>query len=50
MVLQTQNGWQCDECGFLYEDKEWANKCESWCKENKSCNLDIIAHAKEDKK
>lgn len=31
-------------CGFRYEEKEWAEKCEAWCKEHKSCNLEIIAH------
>ncbi len=37
--------YQCRECGFKYEDKEWAEKCEAWCKEHKSCNLEIIKHA-----
>lgn len=39
--------YQCGECGFHYENKEWAEKCEGWCKEHKSCNLDIIKHAEE---
>ena len=53
--------YQCGECGFKYEDgstsfdpaqdkslttgREWAEKCEAWCKEHKSCNLEIIEHA-----
>ena len=45
--------YQCEECGFRYADdstllitgKEWAEKCEAWCKEHKSCNLEIIVHA-----
>jgi len=37
--------YQCEECGFKYEDKEWAEKCEVWDKEHKSCNLEIIEHA-----
>ena len=37
--------YQCPECGMRYEEKVWAEKCEAWCKEHKSCNLDIIAHA-----
>jgi len=37
--------YQCPECGFYYKEKEWAEKCESWCKEYKSCNLEIIKHA-----
>jgi len=35
----------CNECGLRYSDKEWAGKCQVWCKEHKSCNLDIIKHA-----
>ena len=43
----------CPECGMKYRDdstslttgKEWAEKCETWCREHKSCNLDIIKHA-----
>lgn len=38
---------QCEECGFYYNEKEWAEKCENWCRENKSCNLEITAHAVE---
>lgn len=35
---------QCEECGYRYEDKSWSEKCEAWCKEHHSCNLEIIAH------
>jgi len=37
--------YQCPECGFKYQEKEWAEKCEAWCKEHKTCNLEIIEHA-----
>ncbi len=37
--------YQCEECHLLYENKEFAEKCQAWCKEHKSCNLDIIKHA-----
>lgn len=37
--------YQCPECGLKYQEKEWAEKCENWCKEHKSCNLEIIKHA-----
>ncbi len=36
---------QCDECGLHYAEKEVALKCEAWCKEHKSCNLEITSHA-----
>jgi len=41
--------YQCEECGFHYEDREWAEKCEAWCREHKSCNIEITAHAEENK-
>ncbi len=34
---------QCEECGFCYEEREWAEKCEAWCKEHQSCNIEITA-------
>jgi uncharacterized protein YjeT (DUF2065 family) len=41
---------QCPECSLHYEDKEQAGKCEAWCKEHHSCNLEITSHAIENKK
>ena len=41
--------YTCPECGFHYTDKEWADKCEAWCKERHSCNLEITSHAIENK-
>jgi len=40
---------QCEECSFHYEDREWAEKCEAWCREHKSCNIEITARAEENK-
>lgn len=34
----------CPKCGYLYREKELADKCEAWCKEHNSCNLEIIKH------
>ena len=31
----------CEACNFLYEMKELAKKCESWCKKHHSCNIEI---------
>lgn len=42
--------YQCEECGFHYEDRAQAEKCEAWCKEHHSCNLEITARAIESKK
>ena len=35
----------CEECGMAYKEKEWAQKCQAWCKEHHTCNLEIIEHA-----
>ena len=39
--------FQCGECLLYYVDREMAEKCEKWCRETKSCNLDIIKYAVE---
>ena len=41
--------YKCPECSLHYEDKKQAEKCEAWCKEHKSCNLEITSHAIENK-
>ncbi len=41
----SEGPYQCPECGLHYNEKEWADKCEVWCKEHKSCNLVITSHA-----
>lgn len=40
---------KCSECGLHYEDKTEAEKCEVWCKEYHSCNLEITSYAIENK-
>ncbi len=49
MVKQTEKNknmyYMCEECEFMYKDKETAEKCESWCREHHSCNLEITKHA-----
>ena len=40
-----QGLYQCPECKLLYKEKEWVEKCRAWCKEHKSCNLEITKHA-----
>ena len=56
--------YRCEACGLQYADdpasfdnardesrvtgKEWAEQCEAWCREHKSCNLEIIQHAIKD--
>jgi len=47
---ENKSTYQCKECGFHYADKLTAEKCEAWCKEHESCNIEITAHAEENKK
>ena len=46
-IIKNQNKelYQCEECGFKYAKKEIAEKCQVWCREHKSCNLEIIKYA-----
>ncbi|MEW6008146.1 MAG: TVP38/TMEM64 family protein [Candidatus Omnitrophota bacterium] len=39
------NYFKCKICGLLYKDKNWALKCEEWCAQHRSCNLEITKHA-----
>ncbi len=42
---EDKNYYQCEECQNIYETEELAQKCENWCQEYKSCNLEIIKHS-----
>lgn len=35
----------CEACGFAYKEKELAEKCQQWCEQHQSCNLEITQHA-----
>ncbi len=35
----------CEECRFEYKEKEWAKKCEEWCRKHHACNIELIKHA-----
>jgi len=37
--------FQCEACDLKYASREVGEKCEAWCTEHKSCNLDIIKSA-----
>lgn len=51
MVKEIEQGeeifFQCEECGFVYKTMEWVEKCEAFCKQNKSCSVEITKHARE---
>lgn len=46
-VIQKENKelYQCEECRLYYKNREWAERCEIWCKEHHSCNLIITKNA-----
>ncbi len=35
----------CEICGFGYNEKNTAQKCQNWCSKHKSCNLQITKNA-----
>ncbi|MBI2851726.1 MAG: hypothetical protein HYX84_01295 [Chloroflexi bacterium] len=37
--------FQCEACGFAYEEKAWAEKCQQYCEEHQACNIEITQHA-----
>ena len=45
--IQKNDGeyYECQECKLRYADEAWAEKCEVWCKEHHTCNLEIIEDA-----
>ena len=46
-VLQKDNSalYVCEACNFAYKTRELAEKCQQWCEERHSCNLEIAQHA-----
>jgi len=44
-IKKGKKCFTCGECGFSYAEEGWAEKCEKWCKEHKSCNIEVIKHA-----
>jgi len=35
----------CEDCKLVYDSRDWAVKCEDWCRENDSCNIEITGHS-----
>ena len=38
-----QDEYVCEACGYRYATRELAQRCEAWCTEHHSCNLEITA-------
>lgn len=51
MVLEEEfNGvdsFKCEECGFHFEEKDLAEKCESYCRDKGVCSSEITKNALE---
>ena len=49
MVKEIKQGskilYVCEMCGLAYEEREWAEKCQSWCETHEgSYNIDYVQH------
>ncbi len=38
----------CEECGLLYKERIWAEKCEKFCSKHHACSLEVTRHAVRD--
>ncbi|MEA1958900.1 MAG: hypothetical protein U9N44_04405 [Chloroflexota bacterium] len=36
--------YACEVCKCAYSEKEQAERCQKWCAEYHSCNIEIIKH------
>ncbi len=43
--MMTAKLFPCAECGLFYREEALAKRCAAWCKQHKSCNLEIIRQA-----
>ncbi len=49
MVLEKlrsgKTAFVCEACLLAYPSREWAERCEAFCKKNNACSTEIIRHA-----
>ncbi|MCC6013686.1 MAG: hypothetical protein LM593_04885 [Candidatus Verstraetearchaeota archaeon] len=49
MVKEVKRGEElyyiCEECGLIYKEKIYAEKCEEFCSEYNACSIEITKHA-----
>ena len=48
--MPEKNKYECPVCGLHYYDEEIVKKCEAFCTEFKSCNIELIKHSVESQK
>jgi predicted ATP-dependent serine protease len=44
MTKDNATFYVCEACGFLYREREWAERCQAFCEEFHSCNIEIMEH------
>lgn len=49
MLRWGRGPYECKACGLHYDDFLTAKVCERWCKDTKSCNIDIVKEAIENR-
>jgi hypothetical protein len=42
--------YECEVCGLIFLEKNWAYNCEQFCKKNNACSLEITSHSIQRKK
>ncbi len=43
--IKGKEAFICENCKLAYLDSSIAQKCENWCNENNSCNIEMIKDA-----
>ena len=44
-IVKSKNYFKCPICGFFYKEEQLTQKCEDFCKANRSCTLEITKYA-----
>ncbi|BAB60647.1 TVG1559742 [Thermoplasma volcanium GSS1] len=47
MAKMDENTYQCEICKLHYKDESDAKKCQDWCSQHNSCNLEITSRSLE---
>jgi len=46
-TVNSEQFFECLECGLHYRNEEIAKKCQAFCKANKACSMEIAKKAVE---
>jgi len=45
VIKNGKKYYECEECKFYYKTKEWAEKCEEFCKKHNACSIEITKYS-----